>query len=165
MCRQVAACCMCADPHCSHASALHGLQVSGRARQHQRQLCSQSPPDWAPSCAQVPAAQAVPRGWLKVNSTKKTTRYHPPEVLRAYDRLAVAQEATAAACSAAWQQILLEFRGQACQELRRAVAALAHLDCLHSLALLSCSKVSPSAASAPGIFWLCSCDKARPCVS
>jgi len=91
---------------------------------------------------QVPAAQAVPRGWLKVNSTKKTTRYHPPEVLRAYDRLAVAKEATAAACTTAWQQLLLEFRGQACQELPRSVVALAQLDCLHSLAVLSLSKVS-----------------------
>ena len=82
----------------------------------------------------------VPSNWQKVNSTQKTTRYHPPEVLTALDQLSLANEELAVVCRAAWDGFLKAF-GKYYAEFQSAVQALAALDCLHSLAILSRNKV------------------------
>ncbi|RZB44133.1 DNA mismatch repair protein MSH3 isoform X2 [Glycine soja] len=81
----------------------------------------------------------VPSNWVKVNSTKKTIRYHPPEVLTALDKLSLAKEELTVACRAAWNSFLTEF-SKHYAEFQAAVQALAALDCLHSLAILSRNK-------------------------
>lgn len=82
----------------------------------------------------------VPLDWVKVNSTKKTIRYHPPEVLTALDQLALANEELNVACRAAWDNVLRSF-SKYYADFQAAVQALATLDCLHSLAILSRNKV------------------------
>lgn len=82
----------------------------------------------------------VPSSWVKVNSTKKTTRYHPPEVLTALDELSLATEELTIACRATWDTFLMGF-GKYYAEFQAAVQALAALDCLHALAILSRSEV------------------------
>eukprot|EP00268_Persea_americana_P050080 TRINITY_DN5420_c0_g1_i5.p1 TRINITY_DN5420_c0_g1~~TRINITY_DN5420_c0_g1_i5.p1 ORF type:complete len:629 (+),score=145.72 TRINITY_DN5420_c0_g1_i5:657-2543(+) len=81
----------------------------------------------------------VPSSWVKVNSTKKTTRYHPPEVLTALDELSLATEELTIACRATWDTFLMGF-GKYYAEFQAAVQALAALDCLHALAILSRSE-------------------------
>lgn len=85
---------------------------------------------------EVPSATRVPSNWMKVNNTKKTIRYHPPEVLAALDKLAIAKEELTVACMKAWDAFLAEFAVHY-TDFRAAVQALAALDCLHSLAILS----------------------------
>ncbi|XP_057427626.1 DNA mismatch repair protein MSH3 isoform X2 [Lotus japonicus] len=82
----------------------------------------------------------VPSNWVKVNSTKKTIRYHPPEVVTALDGLSLAKEELTIACRAAWDSFLRDF-SKHYAEFQAAVQALAALDCLHSLAILSRNKV------------------------
>lgn len=82
----------------------------------------------------------MPLNWAKVNSTKKTIRYHSPEVLTALDQLALANEELTIVCRAAWDSFLKEFGGYYA-EFQAAVQALAALDCLHALATLSRNKV------------------------
>lgn len=82
----------------------------------------------------------MPLNWAKVNSTKKTIRYHSPEVLTALDQLALANEELTIVCRAAWDSFLKEF-GRYYAEFQAAVQALAALDCLHALATLSRNKV------------------------
>lgn len=53
----------------------------------------------------------MPLNWAKVNSTKKTIRYHSPEVLTALDQLALANEELTIVCRAAWDSFLKEFGG------------------------------------------------------
>lgn len=77
---------------------------------------------------------------MKVNSTKKTVRYHPPEVLSALDQLSLANEELMIACRGAWDSFLRAF-DKYFSEFQAAVQALATLDCLHSLAILSRNKV------------------------
>ncbi|PON64695.1 Endonuclease MutS [Parasponia andersonii] len=81
----------------------------------------------------------VPFNWVKVNSTKKTIRYHPPEVLGALDELSLANEELKIASQSAWNSFLGEFSNYY-SEFQAAVQALATLDCLHSLAILSRNK-------------------------
>ncbi|KAH7848195.1 hypothetical protein Vadar_011039 [Vaccinium darrowii] len=88
---------------------------------------------------EMPSDVKVPLDWVKVNSTKKTIRYHPPEVLAALDHLALAQEELGVVCRAAWDGFLKAF-GKCYAEFQSAVQALAALDCLHSLAILSRNK-------------------------
>ncbi|KAG0460562.1 hypothetical protein HPP92_020859 [Vanilla planifolia] len=78
----------------------------------------------------------VPSNWVKVNSTKKTVRYHPPEVLAALDKLVLAKEEFSVTCRKTWANFLAEF-GKYYAQFQSAVQALAALDCLHSLAILS----------------------------
>ncbi|BBM97575.1 DNA mismatch repair protein MSH3 [Marchantia polymorpha subsp. ruderalis] len=85
---------------------------------------------------EAPVAQRVPGDWIKVNSTKKTHRYHPPNVLKSLQKLAVASEQLTAACTRAWDMFLEEFSSHYV-EFRASVQALAALDCLHSLAVVS----------------------------
>ncbi|PRQ60072.1 putative DNA mismatch repair protein MutS [Rosa chinensis] len=81
----------------------------------------------------------VPSTWVKINSTKKTVRYHPPDVLTALDHLALAKEELTVACRAAWDSFLSGF-SKYYAEYQAAIQALASLDCLHSLAVLSRNK-------------------------
>lgn len=82
----------------------------------------------------------VPSNWVKINSTKKTIRYHPPEVLAALDKLSLAKEELGVVSRAAWNSFLRDF-GKHYVEFQACVQALAALDCLHSLAILSRNKV------------------------
>ncbi|KAK7279964.1 hypothetical protein RJT34_25026 [Clitoria ternatea] len=81
----------------------------------------------------------VPSNWIKVNSTKKTIRYHPPEVVTTLDKLSLAKEELTVVCRTAWDSFLMDFRRHYA-EFQAAVQALAALDCLHSLAILSRNK-------------------------
>ncbi|KAF6159583.1 hypothetical protein GIB67_008012, partial [Kingdonia uniflora] len=92
-----------------------------------------------PTSVQLPSHVRVPLDWVKVNSTKKTIRYHPPEVLKALDQLLLAKEEVTVACRAAWVLFLEEF-GKYYAEFQISVQAFAALDCLHSLAILSRNK-------------------------
>lgn len=85
---------------------------------------------------QMPVAHRVPANWIKVNSTKAMHRYHPPEVLEALDALTLAKEELSIACGRAWDAFLAEFASHYVA-FRAAVQALAALDCLHSLAIVS----------------------------
>ncbi|KAL4191634.1 hypothetical protein AMTRI_Chr07g30840 [Amborella trichopoda] len=78
----------------------------------------------------------VPQNWVKVNSTKKTIRYHPPEVLTALDGLALAKEELTIICKTTWESFLAGF-GSYHADFQASVQALAALDCLLSLAILS----------------------------
>ncbi|XP_027103815.1 DNA mismatch repair protein MSH3 isoform X1 [Coffea arabica] len=88
---------------------------------------------------ELPLTVKAPLNWLKVNSTKKTIRYHPPEVLMALDQLSLAKEELTLVCQAAWEGFLKAFGGYYA-EFQEAVHALAALDCLHSLSILSRNK-------------------------
>ncbi|XP_030536580.1 DNA mismatch repair protein MSH3 [Rhodamnia argentea] len=88
---------------------------------------------------ELPVEVKVPLNWVKVNSTKKTIRYHPPEVVTALDQLTLANEELIIACRTAWDGFLQGF-GKYYPEFLASVQALAALDCLHSLALLSRNK-------------------------
>nr|XP_010934727.2 LOW QUALITY PROTEIN: DNA mismatch repair protein MSH3 [Elaeis guineensis] len=85
---------------------------------------------------ELPTDARVPSNWVKVSSTKKTVRYQPPEVLTALDKLLLAKEELAVACRTTWDNFLMGFSKYYAQ-FRAAVQALAALDCLHSLAILS----------------------------
>ncbi|EFJ17559.1 hypothetical protein SELMODRAFT_420794 [Selaginella moellendorffii] len=88
---------------------------------------------------EVPCAQRVPADWVKINSTKKANRYHPPEVLEASERMALAKEQLNISCAKAWDMFLTDFTSYH-MEFRAAVQALAALDCLYSLAVVSCNQ-------------------------
>ncbi|XP_057995328.1 DNA mismatch repair protein MSH3 isoform X2 [Hevea brasiliensis] len=88
---------------------------------------------------ELPTDVKVPLNWVKVNSTKKTIRYHPPEVLTALDQLSLANEELMVVSRAAWDNFLRGF-GKYYAEFQAVVQALAALDCLHSLACLSKNK-------------------------
>ncbi|XP_074282141.1 DNA mismatch repair protein MSH3 isoform X1 [Silene latifolia] len=88
---------------------------------------------------ELPSDSKVPSNWVKVNSTKKTVRYHPPEVLSALDQLSLASEELTIGCRAAWDKFLGDF-AKHYAEFQAAVQALATLDCLRSLAILSRTK-------------------------
>ncbi|PKA58023.1 DNA mismatch repair protein MSH3 [Apostasia shenzhenica] len=78
----------------------------------------------------------VPSNWVMINSTKKMVRYHPPEVLAALDQLTLAREEFSVICRKTWAKFLTGFSKYYAQ-FKAAVQALAALDCLHSLAVLS----------------------------
>lgn len=88
---------------------------------------------------EVPVDAKVPMNWVKVNSTKKTIRYHPPEILAGLDELALATEHLSIVNRASWDSFLKSF-GRYYTDFQAAVQALAALDCLHSLATLSRNK-------------------------
>ncbi|CAK7245288.1 MAG: Mismatch repair protein msh3 [Sporothrix thermara] len=80
-----------------------------------------------------PDLRRVPASWIKVSGTKRASRFHTPTVVRLLRERDQHREALAAACDAAFQDLLREVA--ACyQPLRDAVAALATLDVLLSLA-------------------------------
>ncbi|CAN1264852.1 DNA mismatch repair protein MSH3 [Linum perenne] len=88
---------------------------------------------------ELPIDVKVPLNWVKVNSTKKSIRYHPPEVLTALDHLSVTKEELMINCRTAWDTFLNGF-SKYYTEFQAAVHALAALDCLLSLATLSKTK-------------------------
>lgn len=88
----------------------------------------------------MPVDAKVPMNWVKVNSTKKTIRYHPPEIVAGLDELALATEHLAIVNRASWDSFLKSF-ARYYTDFQAAVQALATLDCLHSLATLSRNKV------------------------
>ncbi|KAK4168797.1 muts domain V-domain-containing protein [Cladorrhinum sp. PSN259] len=75
----------------------------------------------------------VPASWAKISGTKKVSRFHTPEVLRLINERDQHKEALAAACDAAFADLLKSIAANY-QPLRDAVASLATLDCLLSFA-------------------------------
>ncbi|CAD5329035.1 unnamed protein product [Arabidopsis thaliana] len=88
---------------------------------------------------ELPVDSKVPMNWVKVNSTKKTIRYHPPEIVAGLDELALATEHLAIVNRASWDSFLKSF-SRYYTDFKAAVQALAALDCLHSLSTLSRNK-------------------------
>ncbi|XP_010438867.1 PREDICTED: DNA mismatch repair protein MSH3 isoform X1 [Camelina sativa] len=88
---------------------------------------------------ELPVDAKVPVNWVKVNSTKKTIRYHPPEIVAGLDELALATEHLAIVNRASWDSFLKSF-SRYYTDFQAAVQALSALDCLHSLATLSRNK-------------------------
>ena len=93
--------------------------------------------------SQLPVEKKVPSDWVKVSSTKKANRYHPPEVLKSLDELLLAKEELTVCCRAAWNKYLNGF-GKFYGEFQAAVQALASLDCLFSLSTVSRKQVKGS---------------------
>ncbi|KAL6844331.1 hypothetical protein ACP4OV_026004 [Aristida adscensionis] len=85
---------------------------------------------------ELPVDRRVPSNWMKVNSTKKTIRYHTPEILKNLDSLLLAKEELAVVCRATWHKFLTDF-GKYYAQFQAAVESLATLDCLYSLANLA----------------------------
>ncbi|KAK4128927.1 DNA mismatch repair protein MSH3 [Parathielavia appendiculata] len=75
----------------------------------------------------------VPASWVKISGTKKLSRFHTPEVIRLMNERDQHKEALAAACDTAFTDLLRSIAAEY-QPLRDAVASLATLDCLLSLA-------------------------------
>lgn len=88
---------------------------------------------------ELPIDVKVPMNWVKVNSTKKMIRYHPPEVVTALDQLTLANEELTVVCRTSWESFLRGF-GECYADFKAVIEALAALDCLHSLATLSRNK-------------------------
>ncbi|GAB2227698.1 hypothetical protein Droror1_Dr00009525 [Drosera rotundifolia] len=88
---------------------------------------------------ELPSDRKVPSYWVKINSTKKTIRYHPPEVLAALNQLSLATEELNIVSRAAWSSFLGKFHS-CYADFQAAVQAFAALDCLYSLAILSRNK-------------------------
>ncbi|XP_040379670.1 DNA mismatch repair protein MSH3 [Oryza brachyantha] len=85
---------------------------------------------------ELPLDRKVPSSWMKVNSTKKTIRYHTPEVLKNLDDLLLAKEKLAVICRTTWHNFLADF-GKYYAQFQATVESLATLDCLNSLATLA----------------------------
>ncbi|KAK0746081.1 DNA mismatch repair protein msh-3 [Schizothecium vesticola] len=75
----------------------------------------------------------VPASWAKISGTRKLSRFHTPEVMRLISERDQHKEALAAACDTAFSSLLQAIAADY-QPLRDAVASLATLDCLLSLA-------------------------------
>ena len=79
----------------------------------------------------------VPASWIKISGTKKVSRFHTPEVLRLIRKRDQYKESLAAACDAAYQELLTNITNHS-QAFRNCIQALATLDCLLSLAEIAC---------------------------
>jgi len=122
-------------------------------------LALKKPPEYATVAGieyliEVPntGLKRVPASWAKISGTKKVSRFHTPEVARLLRERDQHREALAAACEAAFRDLLAAVADEY-QPLRDAVAALATLDCLLSLsrvaALPGYAKPTFLPASAP----------------
>ena len=78
----------------------------------------------------------VPASWVKVSGTKKLSRFHTPEVIKMIRERDQHKEALAAACDAAFSNLLSDIAAHY-QAFRDCVASLATLDCLLSLATVA----------------------------
>lgn len=78
----------------------------------------------------------VPASWQKISGTKKLSRFHTPEVKRMIRERDQHKESLAAACDAAYKELLGSLSTHY-QEFRDCVQSLATLDCLLSLADLA----------------------------
>jgi DNA mismatch repair protein MSH3 len=87
-------------------------------------------------CLQLPLDRRVPSDWMKVNSTKKTIRYHTPDILKNLNNLLLAKEELAVICRTTWHTFLTDF-GKYYAQFQATVESLAALDCLYSLATLA----------------------------
>ncbi|CAO2044280.1 unnamed protein product [Urochloa humidicola] len=85
---------------------------------------------------ELPIDRRVPSNWIKVNSTKKTIRYHTPEILKNLDKLLLAKEELAVICRSTWHRFLTDF-GKYYAQFQAVVESLASLDCLYSLAVVA----------------------------
>nr|CAB3486220.1 unnamed protein product [Digitaria exilis] len=85
---------------------------------------------------ELPVDRRVPSNWIKINSTKKTTRYHTPEILKNLDSLMLATEELAVICRSTWHKFLTDF-GKYYAQFQAVVESLAALDCLYSFAVLA----------------------------
>ncbi|RLM65599.1 DNA mismatch repair protein MSH3 [Panicum miliaceum] len=85
---------------------------------------------------ELPVDRRVPSNWIKINSTKKTIRYHTPEILKNLDNLLLAKEELAVICRSSWHKFLTDFSKYYAQ-FQAVVESLAALDCLYSLAVLA----------------------------
>jgi len=85
---------------------------------------------------ELPVDRRVPSNWIKINSTKKTIRYHTPEILKNLDNLLLAKEELAVICRSSWHKFLEDF-GKYYVQFQAAVESLAALDCLYSLTVLA----------------------------
>lgn len=94
----------------------------------------------------------VPATWTKINSTKKNSRFHPPEVVKLLRERDQHKESLSNACDAAFQSMLAEI-GSKYQSFRDCIQSLALLDCLLSLASVAQQPgyVKPTFTSEPGI--------------
>lgn len=78
----------------------------------------------------------VPASWTKISGTKKTSRFHPPEIVKLIRERDQHKEALAAACDAAYKDLLADI-SEKYQLFRDAIQNLATLDCLLSLATVA----------------------------
>ena len=87
---------------------------------------------------EVPEDRPCPNTWIKVssNKSKKVIRYHPPVVTEAAAALERSRERHAGVAKHAWVSFLHTFAPHfsTCRDAARAIATL---DALHSLAILS----------------------------
>ena len=101
---------------------------------------------------ELPFARHAPsRDWVQVSSTKKVTRYHPPQVERGYSQLLLRREQVHVEAKRAWDAFLLSLRAEY-PEWRALVKTLATLDCLYSLARVANNPgyVMPAVVAAEG---------------
>ena len=75
----------------------------------------------------------MPASWTKVSGTKKVSRFHTPEVVKLVRERDQHKEALAAACDAAFGNLLKDLSSKY-QIFRDCIQSLAVLDCLVSLA-------------------------------
>ncbi|KAJ9655158.1 Mismatch repair protein msh3 [Neophaeococcomyces mojaviensis] len=82
------------------------------------------------------AIKKVPASWAKISGTKKVSRFHPPEIVKLVRERDQHKESLAAACDAAYQELLAEISARY-PSFRDAILSLATLDCLLSLATIA----------------------------
>ncbi|KXT10220.1 hypothetical protein AC579_3738 [Pseudocercospora musae] len=94
----------------------------------------------------------VPATWTKISSTKKLSRFHPPEVVELLRERDQHKESLSNACDAAFHSLLEEI-GFKYTNFRECIQSLALLDCLLSLATVSQQPgyTKPTFTSSPGI--------------
>ncbi|KAK9827992.1 hypothetical protein WJX81_005994 [Elliptochloris bilobata] len=118
-------------------AALEGLLPEMRRELRQPRLQYTSVVNQGDHMIELPVDfRGVPKGWQKVAGTKRVNRYLPPAVKAAETQLELATERLQLAAGKAWTAFLTEFAGWYAP-MRAAVAALAALDCLHSLAAVA----------------------------
>ncbi|PBP19162.1 putative DNA mismatch repair protein msh3 [Diplocarpon rosae] len=78
----------------------------------------------------------VPASWTKVSGTKKTSRFHTPDVIRMLRERDQHKESLSAACDSAFQTLLASISAHY-GPLRDAISSLSTLDCLLSLATVA----------------------------
>ena len=78
----------------------------------------------------------VPASWAKISGTKKSSRFHTPEVIKMLRERDQHKEALAAACDIAFSELLANISSKY-QSFRDCIQALATLDCLSSLAVFA----------------------------
>ncbi|USW58001.1 Putative DNA mismatch repair protein MutS, core [Septoria linicola] len=94
----------------------------------------------------------VPATWTKISSTKKVSRFHPPEVVKLIRERDQHKESLSNACDTAFNALLTEI-GAKYQAFRECIQSLALLDCLTSLASVAQQPgyCKPTFTDKPGI--------------